>query len=103
MEIDRSALRDFLSDRTVLVTGAGGSIGSELSRQLVSLNPFRLALVDVSEHNLYRLENSLRTERYDGEMDFCIADVRDGSLMDDLFASHQPDVVLHTADRKSVV
>ena len=102
VEIDRSALRDFLSDRTVLVTGAGGSIGSELSRQLVSLNPFRLALVDVSEHNLYRLEKSLRTERYDGEMDFCIADVRDASLMDDLFASHQPDVVLHTAAYKHV-
>ena len=102
VEIDRSALRDVLSDRTVLVTGAGGSIGSELSRQLVSLNPFRLVLVDVSEHNLYRLEQSLRAERYDGEMDFCIADVRDASLMDDLFASHQPDVVLHTAAYKHV-
>ena len=102
VEIDRPALRDFLSDRTVLVTGAGGSIGSELSRQLVSLNPFRLALVDVSEHNLYRLEKSLRTERYDGDLDFCIADVRDASLMDDLFASHQPDVVLHTAAYKHV-
>jgi len=102
VEIDRSALRNFLSDRTVLVTGAGGSIGAELSRQLVSLDPFRLALVDVSEHNLYRLETSLRTERYDGDMEFCIADVRDASLMDDLFASHQPDVVLHTAAYKHV-
>jgi len=102
VEIDRSSLRDFLSDRTVLVTGAGGSIGSELSRQLISLNPFRLALVDVSEHNLYQLEKSLRTERYDGELDFCIADVRDASLMDALFASHQPDVVLHTAAYKHV-
>jgi FlaA1/EpsC-like NDP-sugar epimerase len=73
-----------------------------LSRQLVSLNPFRLALVDVSEHNLYRLEQSLRTERYDGDLDFCIADVRDASLMDDLFATHQPDVVLHTAAYKHV-
>ncbi len=102
VEIDRSALRNFLSDRTVLVTGAGGSIGSELSRQLVSLDPFRLVFVDVSEHNLYRLEKSLRTERYDGDLEFCIADVRDASLMNDLFTSHQPDVVLHTAAYKHV-
>lgn len=100
--IDRSALRDFLSDRTVLVTGAGGSIGAELSRQLIDLHPFRLAFVDVSEHNLYRLETSLRTERYDGEMDFCIADVRDASLMDGLFRSLRPDVVIHTAAYKHV-
>ena len=102
VEIDRSGLRDFLSDRTVLVTGAGGSIGSELSRQLVSLDPFRLAFVDVSEHNLYRLETSLRAERYEGDMDFCIADVRDAAFMDDLFATHRPDVVLHTAAYKHV-
>lgn len=102
VEIDRPALRDFLSDRTVLVTGAGGSIGSELSRQLVDLHPFRLAFVDVSEHNLYRLETALRPERYDGDMDFCIADVRDASIMDGLFRSLHPDVVLHTAAYKHV-
>ncbi|MFB6277929.1 MAG: polysaccharide biosynthesis protein [Salinibacter sp.] len=102
VEIDRSALRDFLSDRTVLVTGAGGSIGSELTRQLVDLQPFRLALVDVSEHNLYRLETALRSTPYDGDLEFCIADVRDSALMDDLFARLQPDVVLHTAAYKHV-
>lgn len=100
--IDRPALRDFLSDRTVLVTGAGGSIGSELSRQLVDLHPFRLAFVDVSEHNLYRLETSLRGKPYDGDMDFCIADVRDASIMDGLFRSLRPDVVIHTAAYKHV-
>ena len=102
VEIDRSTLRDVLSDRTVLVTGAGGSIGSELSRQLVNLNPFRLALVDVSEHNLYRLESALRAERYDGDLEFCIADVRDASIMDELFRTLRPDVVLHTAAYKHV-
>lgn len=102
VEIDRSDLRDFLSDRTVLITGAGGSIGSELTRQLVELHSFRLALVDVSEHNLYRLEMSLRGQPYDGDMEFCIADVRDAGLMDDLFTRLQPDVVLHTAAYKHV-
>lgn len=102
VEIDRSTLRDVLSDRTVLVTGAGGSIGAELTRQLVDLNPFRLALVDVSEHNLYRLETALRTERYDSDLEFCIADVRDASIMDDLFRTLRPDVVLHAAAYKHV-
>lgn len=102
VSVDRPALRDFLSDRTVLVTGAGGSIGSELSRQLIDLHPFRLACVDVSEHNLYRLEMSLRAERYDGDLDFCIADVRDASIMDGLFRSLRPDVVIHTAAYKHV-
>ncbi|MFB6231294.1 MAG: polysaccharide biosynthesis protein [Salinibacter sp.] len=101
-EIDRLTLRNMLSDRTVLVTGAGGSIGSELSRQLADLCPFRLAFVDVSEHNLYRLETALRAGDYDGDMDFCIADVRDTSIMDGLFRSIRPDVVIHTAAYKHV-
>ena len=100
--IDRDSLRDTLSDRTVLVTGAGGSIGAELSRQLIALNPFRLALVDVSEHRLYRLETAVRTLPYDGDLEFCIADVRDAALMDDLFRRLQPDVVLHAAAYKHV-
>ena len=102
VDIDRAALRDYLSGRTVLVTGAGGSIGSELSRQLVDLDPFRLVFVDVSEYNLYQLETSMRAERYDGDMEFCIADVRDASIMDGLYTSMQPDVVLHTAAYKHV-
>ena len=101
-DIDRDSLRHTLSDRTVLVTGAGGSIGAELSRQLVALNPFRLALVDVSEHHLYRLETAVRPLSYDGDLEFCIADVRDAALMDDLFRRLQPDVVLHAAAYKHV-
>jgi FlaA1/EpsC-like NDP-sugar epimerase len=100
--VDRPALRDFLSDRTVLVTGAGGSIGSELSAQLLDLNPFRLVLVDVSEHNLYQLERSLRSRSYDGDLEFCIADVRDETVTNGLMAREQPDVVLHTAAYKHV-
>jgi FlaA1/EpsC-like NDP-sugar epimerase len=98
--VDRAALRNLLSNRTVLVTGAGGSIGAELSRQLLALNPFRLVLVDVSEHNLHRLETSLRSRSYDGDLEFCIADVRDETVMNGLMTREQPDVVLHTAAYK---
>jgi FlaA1/EpsC-like NDP-sugar epimerase len=102
VEIERSTLRNTLSDRTVLVTGAGGSIGAELSDQLLSLRPFRLVLVDVSEHNLYQLETKLRSRPYDGDLEFCIADVRDETVMDGLMAREQPDLVLHTAAYKHV-
>ena len=100
--VDRAALRAVLSDRTVLVTGAGGSIGAELSRQLLALAPFRVVLVDVSERNLYRLEQDLRANGYGGDLDVCIADVRDAPRMDTLLARHQPDVVIHTAAYKHV-
>lgn len=102
IEIDRASLRNALSNRTVLVTGAGGSIGSELSAQLLALNPFRLVLVDVSEHNLYQLETTLRSHSYDGDLEFCIADVRDESVMSGLLAREHPDLVLHTAAYKHV-
>lgn len=100
--IDEAGVRHYLAGRTVLVTGAGGSIGTELSRQLIGLQPFRLVLVDISEYNLFRLENALRRVRFDGELEFCIGDVRDRAIMENLFSSFQPDVVLHTAAYKHV-
>ena len=102
VDVDRPALRNDLSDRTVLVTGAGGSIGTELSRQLVALDPFRLVLVDISEYNLYQLEKDLRAASFEGEIEFCIGDVRDETVVDGLFERTQPDVVLHTAAYKHV-
>jgi FlaA1/EpsC-like NDP-sugar epimerase len=102
VRIDRTDLRDHLSGRTVLVTGAGGSIGAELTQQLASLNPFRIVAVDLSEYNLYQLEKQLRSSPYDGAQEFCIADVRDEPIMDGLFERFRPDVVLHTAAYKHV-
>ena len=102
VDIDRRALRNDLSDRTVLVTGAGGSIGTELCRQLMALNPFRLVLVDISEYNLYQLKNTLRDASFEGEIEFCISDVRDETVVDGLFDRTRPDVVLHTAAYKHV-
>ncbi|MFP4227849.1 MAG: SDR family NAD(P)-dependent oxidoreductase [Salinivenus sp.] len=102
VKVNRAALRNNLSDRTVLVTGAGGSIGTELSKQLVDLTPFRLVLVDISEYNLYQLEKALRGTSFKGDIEFCIGDVRDEAVVDNLFERTQPDVVLHTAAYKHV-
>jgi FlaA1/EpsC-like NDP-sugar epimerase len=101
-QVDAPALRNHFAGRTVLVTGAGGSIGSELCEQLLALQPFRLVCVDVSEYNLYRLERTIRALPFEGEVEVCIGDVRDASMIDGLFERLQPDVVLHTAAYKHV-
>lgn len=101
-QINRDRLRDALTERTVLVTGAGGSIGTELCKQLLRLKPFRLVCVDVSEYNLYQLERTIRGTPYEGDVEFCIGDVRDEAIMDGLFERMKPDVVLHTAAYKHV-
>ncbi|WP_103019515.1 SDR family NAD(P)-dependent oxidoreductase [Salinibacter altiplanensis] len=100
--VDRTALEAVLSGRTVLVTGAGGSIGSELSRQLLALEPSRVVLVDVSERTLYRLERTLQANGDRNGLDLCMADVRDAPRMDALLAHHRPDVVIHAAAYKHV-
>lgn len=100
LHIDRRALRDYLANRTVLVTGAAGSIGTELARQLVQLSPGALVLVDMSEHNLFRLEQVLAPAPHG--VTLCLADVRDTEAMASLFVDHGPDVVLHAAAYKHV-
>jgi FlaA1/EpsC-like NDP-sugar epimerase len=85
-----------------MVTGAGGSLGSVLTDRLVALNPFRLVLIDVSEYNLFQLENVIRSRRFKGELEFRIADVRDEPIMRTVFSSHRPDIVFHAAAYKHV-
>lgn len=102
IEIDKTRIQNHLSSRTVLVTGAGGSIGSELCRLLVDLQPFRLVMVDVSEYNLYQLENALRGQAFTGDLVFRIADVRDEEIMRTVFSTYRPDVIFHAAAYKHV-
>ena len=99
---DEAAVSNYLTGRTVLVTGAGGSVGSVLTNRLVKLSPFRLVLVDVSEYNLFKLESELRRRRFDGELIFRIADVRDEAIMKATFGAYRPDVVFHAAAYKHV-
>jgi FlaA1/EpsC-like NDP-sugar epimerase len=100
--IDRPAIQKYLSGRTVLVTGAGGSIGAELTKLLVELKPFRLVLVDVSEYALFQLEERIKGSDYSGELVFRIADIRDVDIMRSIFESTRPDVVFHAAAYKHV-
>ena len=101
IDLDMEALGRFLQDRTVLVTGAGGSIGSELCRQIMRFSPRQLILVDCAETPLFAIHREL-SQRHQGRLQPCIADVADERRMERVFDIHQPQVVLHAAAYKHV-
>jgi FlaA1/EpsC-like NDP-sugar epimerase len=102
IQLDENAIFDVNKDRVVCVTGAGGSIGSELCRQVCRFAPKALMLVEHSENNLFQIERELRASYPDVTIFACIADIRDARRMEALFASHKPHVVFHAAAHKHV-
>ena len=100
VEIDRVGA--YLSGRVVLVTGAGGSIGSELCRQIARVKPRRLVLVDNSEHNLFEIRRELEEERHFGALTAVLADCKDATRMGELLHEEKPSVVFHAAAYKHV-
>lgn len=93
----------FLGGKTVLVTGGGGSIGSELCRQIVRHSPKKLIIVDIYENNAYDIQQEL-LYKYGGRLDLAveIASIRDRERLRQLFAKYRPDVVFHAAAHKHV-
>lgn len=88
--------------KVVLATGAGGSIGSELCRQIVTFSPQRLVITDHSEFHLYKLDKELREKYPDIDIATRIVDVRDRSRVSDAFTQYRPEVVFHAAALKHV-
>lgn len=99
---DMTAVGELVSGRTVIVTGAGGSIGAELSRQVSDLNPSRLVLLDHSENQMFEIDRELRRRRPALDIVPLIADVRDPGRIHAAFASHRPHAVFHAAAHKHV-
>ncbi len=98
IELDEAGLHRLLEDKTVLVTGAGGSIGSELCRQIDRFRPRLLVFVEQSEFALYSIE-----QEFTGQPVACVVgDVKDVARMDAVFAEYRPDVVFHAAAYKHV-
>ncbi|NJR13160.1 MAG: polysaccharide biosynthesis protein [Phyllobacteriaceae bacterium] len=109
--LDRAPIRaniapQFMAGRALMVTGAGGSIGSELCRQIISHNAARLILIDNSEYALYAIDSELRQEAQRLGLAVtiipCLASIRDSARMDMLFGLHKPDIVYHAAAYKHV-
>lgn len=100
--LDWEGIRRGLTGKTILVTGAGGSIGSELCRQIAALEPAHLVLMENSEYNLYALEMEL-TRRFPAVRQTAVlGDVRDAATVEQLFVQQKPDVVFHAAAYKHV-
>ncbi|MFQ5643171.1 MAG: polysaccharide biosynthesis protein [Thiogranum sp.] len=102
VSLDWNAIELELKDQTVLVTGAGGSIGSELCRQIAGLQPARLILLDSSEFNLYSIELELMKDYPRLKISRCLNDIIDAAAIERIFSSVRPDVVFHAAAYKHV-
>ena len=101
-QFDKEELKSLLAHRTVLITGAGGSIGRELSWQVAQLQPERLILLDFSEFNLFHLEYTLQSLPSPCSISYELIDIRDTSLIESMIETSMPDVVFHAAAYKHV-
>lgn len=102
VRLDWQRIRRGVTGRTVMITGAGGSIGAELCRQVARLGPGRLVLFEISEFNLFSIENELRSKFPDLAFEGRLGDVCDASAVRHAMAAFQPHLVLHAAAYKHV-
>jgi FlaA1/EpsC-like NDP-sugar epimerase len=100
--LDTEGLHDLLAGKTILITGAGGSIGSELCRQILKFGPGRLVLFELNEFALYSVEQELQSDFPHTPMAFTIGDVKDKARLGQIFSRYRPEVVFHAAAYKHV-
>jgi FlaA1/EpsC-like NDP-sugar epimerase len=100
--LDRDAISRLIAGRRILITGAGGTIGSELTRQIAALRPVELTLLDFSEFNLYSIEIELRERHPSLRCRAVLCNIRDRERVMQLFAAHRPELVFHAAALKHV-
>ncbi|MBQ0097581.1 MAG: polysaccharide biosynthesis protein [Oscillospiraceae bacterium] len=100
---DKSKIRSFIENKVCMVTGGGGSIGSELVRQIAKYNPKQVIIVDIYENNAYDIQQELYIE-YEDKLNLVtlIASVRDYKKMETIFQKYKPDIVFHAAAHKHV-
>ena len=102
VQVDMEQLRDQIRGKTVLVTGGGGSIGSELCRQVAKREPKLLLILDVYENSAYEIQQELKELHPSLNMQVLIGSVRDSRRIDNIFATYKPDIVYHAAAHKHV-
>lgn len=100
--VDLDSIAGYVSGKTILVTGGGGSIGSELCRQIAGHNPKRLIIVDIYENNAYEIQQELKYKYPDMDLVVLIASVRNTARINNIFEKYKPDIVYHAAAHKHV-
>ncbi|MDN6834597.1 MAG: polysaccharide biosynthesis protein, partial [Lactococcus lactis] len=104
VELDVMSIKDQITDKVILVTGAGGSIGSEISRQIIKFNPRRVILLGHGENSIYLINRELIDHSKDKTTDIVpiITDVQDREQVFEIMSKYQPDIVYHAAAHKHV-
>ena len=102
IKVDLDSIMGYVSDKVVMVTGGGGSIGSELCRQVASHNPKQLVIVDIYENSTYDIQLELKRKYPDLNLVVLIASIRNTKRMDDIFRIYRPEIVYHAAAHKHV-
>jgi FlaA1/EpsC-like NDP-sugar epimerase len=102
IQLDLDLIEAFARSKTILVTGAGGSIGSEMCRQICQFAPKLLVLVEQAENPLFYVERELRRQFPSLSLEPVICDITDKARVDEVFARHRPEVVIHAAAHKHV-
>lgn len=102
VELDSASIASYIEGRTVLVTGAGGSIGSELCRQIYNFQPRKLIILGKGENSIFSIQQELARRVEPVEVVSVIADIRDRSRMEQVFKVHKPHLVFHAAAHKHV-
>jgi FlaA1/EpsC-like NDP-sugar epimerase len=100
--LNQNSIKSIIQDKTVFISGAGGSIGSELVIQILKFNPKYVYLFDISEINLFNLERRVQALQPENQYNYIIGDIRNKPLLDQIFSEVSPDIVLHTAAYKHV-
>lgn len=100
--LNNKEISKYLAGKTVLVTGAGGSIGSELCRQILKFKPQKLIMLDIYENTLYEVEMELKRKDKNAPIETIIASVRDQKRIDEIFNKYRPQIVFHAAAHKHV-
>ncbi len=102
IRLDNKNIGKLIENKVVLVTGGGGSIGSELCRQIIKFKPSKLVIVDIYENNLYDIEQELKFNYPDMEIDAIVANVREKHRLNEIFEQYHPYLVFHAAAHKHV-
>lgn len=104
VKLDIESIKDQIIDKVILVTGAGGSIGSEICRQIIQFNPAKLLLLGHGENSIYLIDRELRThhQNYPTEIVPIIADIQDREKINEIMEQYHPDIVYHAAAHKHV-